>query len=61
MQKTEIYFDKEALVLKKVPKPLGSRLEGGKWDRRTFTYRAPASVYCEIVLRLREHQVSLSG
>ena len=57
MQKTEIYFDKGTLVLKKVPKQVCNRLAGAKWDRRPLTYRAPAYCYRRIVLQLRKHHI----
>ncbi|MCZ6681094.1 MAG: DEAD/DEAH box helicase family protein [Candidatus Poribacteria bacterium] len=57
MQKTEIYFDKGTLVLKKVPEQMRYQLAGMKWDARTLTYRAPAYDYRQIVLQLRKHHI----
>ena len=57
MQKTELYFDKGTLVLKKVPQQMCQRLAGVRWDKRTLTYRAPAYYYRRIVLQLRKHHI----
>ena len=54
----QLAFDKGTLVISQLTEEEGFRLPGLQWDPRTQTWRAPAWRYPELVLALREGNLS---